>query len=70
MEEDFDLHTDYPLLYAFKGQVTVFVIGNNESLSYRNLKVVCPLGGEFDFSVPRDLNSKQFNYRTSKILLC
>ena len=33
----------------------VFVISNNKSFISQNFKVVGPLGGKFDFSVPRDL---------------
>ena len=36
----------------------IFVISNNKSFISQNLKVVGPLGGKFDFSVPRDLKFK------------
>ena len=36
----------------------IFVISNNKSFISQNLKVVGPLGGKFDFSVPRDLKVK------------
>ena len=36
----------------------IFVISNNKSFISQNLKVVDPLRGKFDFSVPRNLKFK------------
>ena len=59
-----------PLDISLASSFFIFVISNNKSFIFQNLKVVGSLGGRVDFFSPSGLDSEsEFDYRTSQIKL-